>query len=441
MFANAQFPQELWQAHRTRRAWAARVVKGRSVRVLLVRSCGALALFGFEIALARWLGVVGYGTFSFAIAVATVVSRLAPLGWLNASTRLVSTYISAERIGLLKGSLVLCHVATACGLALSALALLVLAHLSAELSTVGPILGSLLPLGLGVTLLELHRYVLRGLHAGDIGEGLCVFLLPVLVVSVIWIFGLREPDSAIWAYSSVCILLFLFSSVYIGWRLPASIWTTAAEFRGREWSKIAFAMLLGVVSDELVVRTAVIVLGSMSTEQELGLYQAAARLSLMNVFVLRALTPVAAPRVSVLYQEDRLPELRKKYRRLCVLSLFGALPFFICFMAIPRAVLGLFGPDFVGADWILRVLSIGYLVSATAGPCATALMMIGKEKIYSALAVTALFLNIVGNYVLVQYAGGLGAAIATATVVVGSNLIYVTIFFCATRVRRIDGER
>jgi O-antigen/teichoic acid export membrane protein len=400
-----------------------------------VRSLGAVALFGLEITLARWLGIVGYGTFSFAAAVATVVSRLAPLGWLNASTRLVSAYASAERFGLLKGSLILSYIATTLGLAVSAFLLLalVLVSPSSGLSSTDQVVRSFLPLALGLTLLELHRYLLRGLHAGDLGEALPVLLLPALAASAIVAFGIGQPDPAIWIYSAICFLLFLLSSVLIARRLPAPMWATAAEFRSREWFGMALAMLLGALSDELVARTAVIVLGTLSTERDLGLYQAAARLSLMNVFVLRALTPVAAPKISVLYHSGQLVELRSTYRRLCLLSLLGGLPFFICFMAIPQTFLGFFGLEFVGAEWLLRVLSIGYLVSAASGPCATALMMIGKEKVYGVLAVTALVLNLVGSCVLVQYAGSLGAAIATATVTVGSNLIYVTIFLRATR--------
>ena len=75
--------------------------------------------------------------------------------------------------------------------------------------------------------------------------------------------------------------------------LPPAIKQTAAAFRGHVWSTMAFAILIGSLSDEIVARTAVIALGSLSSERALGLYQAAARLSLMNLFVLRAITPLA----------------------------------------------------------------------------------------------------------------------------------------------------
>jgi len=220
--------------------------------------------------------------------------------------------------------------------------------------------------------------------------------------------------------------------VSIARRLPAPVLRCPAEFRIREWSLAALSVLLGSASDELTARTAVVVLGALGSGHEVGLYQAAARVSLMIVFALRCLTPVAAPRISVLYHEGRFPELRSMYRRLCLLSLIGSLPMFLLFTLIPEHVLEWFGPEFVEARGILRVLSLGYLVSAAAGPCATALMMIGQERIYASLAFVGLLLNALVSYMLAQHLGGLGAAIGTASVLMLNNALYVAIFFRAT---------
>src|SRR3546814_18633705 len=85
----------------------------------------------FEVALARSLGVSGYGAFSFGLALAGLASRLGPLGWHSTSTRLVSSYVSLRKDGLLKGSLIVAHAATAVGLA-AALPLLIVASPSAD---------------------------------------------------------------------------------------------------------------------------------------------------------------------------------------------------------------------------------------------------------------------------------------------------------------------
>jgi O-antigen/teichoic acid export membrane protein len=78
------------------------------------------------------------------------------------------------------------------------------------------------------------------------------------------------------------------------------------------------------------------------------------------------------------------------------------------------------------------VLSVGYLASAATGPCATALMMIGRERTYAGLTFTALLASAAANYVLAQHMGALGAAIATAGIMVLNNALYVVVFMRAT---------
>src|SRR3546814_8499746 len=67
-----------------------------------------------------------YPTLFRPLALAGLASRLGPLGWLSTSTRLVSSYVSLGKDGLLQGSLIVAHAATAVGLA-AALPLLIVA--------------------------------------------------------------------------------------------------------------------------------------------------------------------------------------------------------------------------------------------------------------------------------------------------------------------------
>src|SRR3546814_2378750 len=145
-----------------------RAISGRGGRVLAVRCLGIAALFGFEVALARSLGVTGYGAFSFGLALAGLASRLGPLGWLSTSTRLVSSYVSLGKDGLLKGSLIVAHAAPAVGLA-AALPPLIVASPGAGPSAGNAVLPYVVAVAVALAFLELHRHILRGLHAGDLG--------------------------------------------------------------------------------------------------------------------------------------------------------------------------------------------------------------------------------------------------------------------------------
>jgi O-antigen/teichoic acid export membrane protein len=409
-----------------------RMASGRSGRVLAVRCLGIAALFGFEIALARSLGVSGYGAFSFGLALAGLASRLAPLGWLSTSTRLVSSYASLGKDGLLKGSLILAYAATVVGLAV-ALPLLILATPDADPSASSVVLPYVVAVAVTLAFLELHRHILRGLHAGDLGEALVILLLPALVTAAVWAFGIRDVRTAGYVYAATGCGLVLVSSVAIAHRLPAPMWKSKAEFRTRAWSLAAVAILLGSASSEVLTRTSVILLGVVGDDQDVALYHAAARLALLNVFVLRALTPVAAPHFSELYSAGRFAELRAMFRRQCLLSFAGAVPIFIVLSVFPGFVLGLFGPAFVASETTLRVLSIGYLASAAAGPCGTALMMVGRERAYAGITFATLLVGASANYVLIQQMGALGAALATAGVLVFNNALYLTVFLRATR--------
>jgi O-antigen/teichoic acid export membrane protein len=409
-----------------------RIASGRAGRVLAVRCFGIAALFGFEVALARSLGISGYGAFSFGLALAGLVSRLAPLGWLSTSTRLVSSYVSLGKDSLLKGALIVAYAATALGL-ISALLLLVVASSGADLSTSSEVLPYVVAVAAALAFLELHRHILRGLHAGDLGEALVILLLPALVTAVVWTIGVRDARTAGYLYAATSCGLVLLSSVAIGRRLPAPMWKSKAEFRTRAWSLAALAILLGSASSEVLTRTSVILLGVLGDDQDVALYHAAARLALMNVFVLRALTSVAAPHFSELYSAGRFAELRAMFRRQCLLSFAGGVPIFVFLWTFPDFVLGMFGPEFAVSETTLRVLSIGYLASAAAGPCGTALMMIGRERAYAGITFTALVVGVAANYILIQQLGALGAAVATAGVLVFNNALYLAVFSRATR--------
>ena len=143
---------------------------GPALRILLVRTLGVAALLGFEITLSRWLGLSGYGTFSFVAAIAALISRLAPLGWLNASTRLISGYMTEGRLDLLKGSLIMSHLVTALGLAMTGLAFLI-ALVGFDMHIDSPLIWMAFPLGIVLNIRpDRYRFVLRGLHAGDLAS-------------------------------------------------------------------------------------------------------------------------------------------------------------------------------------------------------------------------------------------------------------------------------
>src|SRR3546814_15268677 len=86
--------------------------------------------------------------------------------------------------------LIVAHAATAVGLA-AALPLLIVASPGAGPSAGNAVLPYVVAVAVALAFLELHRHILRGLHAGDLGEALVILLLPVLAAGAIWTFGIQ----------------------------------------------------------------------------------------------------------------------------------------------------------------------------------------------------------------------------------------------------------
>lgn len=416
--------------------------RNRILRVLAVRSAGVLALYGLEITLARRLGVAGYGVFAYLLVTATLVARFAPLGWQNAATRFVAAARTHDDLPLLKAGLARAYLSTAVGLVAAGLLLAALARTPLLAAAWLPAVG--LPLAATLTLLELHRFILRGLDRSETGEALPMLLLPMLVIAGLWLLPVREAATAAALYAGAAGVALAVSAAVILHRLPKGWRAAAAAPAPRSWLWMSGAILIGSVSDEATARVAVLVLGAAGDEAGAGQYQAAARLVLMTVFVLRAATASFSPRIAALHHAGETARLRREYGRVCLASAAGGLPFLLLFGLAPQAALALFGPGFAAAAPLLQVLAVGYMASAAAGPCGTALMMTGRERAYAVNAIIGLACALGGSLALVPSLGPLGAAAATAAALVVVNLLNVTVLLLGGRRsadRRLEAAR
>lgn len=416
--------------------------RNRILRVLAVRSAGVLALYGLEITLARRLGVAGYGVFAYLLVTATLVARFAPLGWQNAATRFVAAARTRDDLPLLKAGLARAYLSTAVGLLAAALVLAALSRTPVLAAGWLPAVG--LPLAAALTLLELHRFILRGLDRSETGEALPMLLLPALVIAGLWLLPVRDAAAAATLYAGAAGVALAVSAAVILHRLPKGWRAAAAAPAPRSWLWMSGAILIGSVSDEATARVAVLVLGAAGDEAGAGQYQAAARLVLMTVFVLRAATASFSPRIAALHHAGETARLRREYGRVCLASAAGGLPFLLLFGLAPQAALPLFGPGFAAAAPLLQVLAVGYMASAAAGPCGTALMMTGRERAYAVNAIIGLACALGGSLALVPSLGPLGAAAATAAALVVVNLLNVTVLLLGGRRsadRRLEAAR
>ena len=92
-------------------------------------------------------------------------------------------------------------------------------------------------------------------------------------------------------------------------------------------------------------------------------------------------------------------------------------------MVFGGQVLGLFGSEFMAAQWCLTILVLGQLINATTGPGGYLLDLTGHQDRSARVRCGSAVLNLSLNYLLIPKFGIMGAAIATTTTTILDNII------------------
>lgn len=165
------------------------------------------------------------------------------------------------------------------------------------------------------------------------------------------------------------------------------------------------------------------VLGYLSSEEDVAIYGAASTLVKYVSSVNLLLSAVIPPTVAELYAKGQKQELENMLRATAFMSTLFALGMALLFWIFGAKVLTvIFGASFGIAAPILGVLTLGHIVNALTGNCGVLLIMAGKDRVI--LSITFVFGVITGAlaFVLAEYYGALGVAIASSLGLAGLNV-------------------
>jgi O-antigen/teichoic acid export membrane protein len=176
--------------------------------------------------------------------------------------------------------------------------------------------------------------------------------------------------------------------------------------------------LLSVVLGMQVVgaQAGVILLGFLSTTDQVGIYRVTVQGAGLVAFTLNAVGIAIAPHISRLYHSGDIAQLQRMITLAARLVLAIGLPTSLALLCFGEPILRMvFGEAYAAGHVALGILAIGQLVHVGVGSAGFILNMTGNEK-HTAIAVTlGAALNILLNILLIPSFGIEGAAMATAT--------------------------
>jgi O-antigen/teichoic acid export membrane protein len=359
--------------------------------VLLTNGLATGGAFLLQLFLSNTLQVENYGVYALVMTWVTLLVFVSKLGLDSASLKWVAIYSSREEYGSLRAfmrfttRMTLLASVVACVLA--ALAGLVF-DVADRVPITAAILGLLaVPMLALVELLSSRLAALQHPSLAQLINGLGRPLVVVGVITLIAVQGSPDANHAVGANLLACVLALglMYAAVH---RIVPGEPVTTGTAPVHEWYAVAWPMYLIALSQFLLARADVLVVGAMLSSADVAVYFVANQLATLVTFGITAVNSVTAPLIARCHNSGDRRGLQQGLRDGGRLVMLYTLP--VCGVLIVGGdwLLGLFGPEFSRAYIPLLVLSAGQFVIAYCGPVGFLLTMTDYQR--TALGVVAI---------------------------------------------------
>ena len=410
------------------RKFLARAITG----TLGMKIANVFCIYLANVLLARWLGVEGYGNYTYVLTWVNMLLIPAVLGLEALIPREVAVYQTQTQWDLARGivgwsnRLVLC---TSLGLALVVVAW-VGGFTSADSEQLAIFCLAMVSLPF-LALSRLRQGVMQALRCvvkGQIPEMVVRPVVLVLLISGAYFLGEQNlsATTAMTIHALASATTFFVGTFLMWGVMPASLKQATPQYQSQVWFRSALPMLL--IAGMYVVnnKTDIIMLGSFQGSKSVGIYFVANRGAGLIQFVLIAFSVSLAPVFASLYAEGNHQKLREIAIKSSRIITFLALAIALGLIIFRAQFLGLFGEEYLQGQAILITLIFAQLANALTGSVAVLLNMTNHQRDTAIAVAGSAGLNVVLNAIMIPQWGVQGAALATTTTIVIANL-YLTI--------------
>lgn len=208
-------------------------------------------------------------------------------------------------------------------------------------------------------------------------------------------------------YMVLGTILFCAYKKYNGPKLSVSL-EKAKSLLGRSYHYILSGMMVAIYG-----QTDKFMLKQMLGETSVGYYSLASTVNLMWVFVIQAIIDSMYPTIMNLYGKDK-KQFERKNRQLYAIVIYVSMAAAVCFVIFaPLVIRILYGDAYLPAVGPLRVIT-WYTIFSYLGVARNAwIVCMNKQKYLKYMYLSAAFINIGLNYIMIPLWGASGAALAS----------------------------
>jgi O-antigen/teichoic acid export membrane protein len=250
---------------------------------------------------------------------------------------------------------------------------------------------------------------------------------PMLIIfglSILYIGSNEISAEEAMSVNVLAALFVLMLTTYILSNLkPYQCKETVADYQTIEWFKVAFPLFLIAGIHLFLNQVGILMIGYLLNTTKAGIYAVTERVSSFILIGLTAVNAILAPIMSEYYVQNKIKELKEIILLAARIILIITIPITIVVIAWGDFVLGLFGEEFTYGYSALKILVIGQLINALAGPVGFIMVMTKYHKEAAIFLVSCAIINIILNIYLIPSWGIKGAAISSAIITILWNLL------------------
>jgi O-antigen/teichoic acid export membrane protein len=386
---------------------------------LFLHVIGQGASFVLQIVYARIVGTAEYGSLSVAFAWISVCLIGCKIGFDTTLLRLLPLYQSSQQWGHFRGLLMVGRylpTAVTCMVALVATGVLLQwpGVWDSSLGTTLLLAAWFLPLAVYSELTAAALRALQRFALAIAGEAIARPVLGILLVAALYC--LRDAritsTGAFATYLAATVVSASLVSIWLRRFAPAVQRSVPRRFALRHWLGVSAPLLVASAFQALLYSVDVIMIGTIATPAESGIYNAAGKLSMLALFAMNAIQLAAGPLISAAIARNDRTGLRRVVRTATLTSLAISVPIVLAMILFRRSLLSMFGAEFEAGAPALAILALAQLFNTATGPVGLILGLSGQQHRLVACLGLGLVVNVVLNLLWIPRHGVVGAACA-----------------------------
>ncbi len=401
-----------------------------SLTFFILRILGMVIGYAFTLIVTRNFGAFAWGIFALCFTVLQITSVIGKLGLDTALLRFIAQYnaqgkVKTAKYIYLKSIIVIVPLALFLSVSLYYLSPLVAErvfakeHLASYLKLMSFALIPFVLLSINSESLRAFKKIKEYTTLQNLLPFLCTFIF--FSISF-YIMHIKNIKVVIIAYIFGISISFLFSFLLLNKEFSNKN-GELEEVSLKQILSVSIPMLLSSSLFMIMSWADTIMLGMWRTEEEVGIYNVAVKLSLITSFTLAAVNSIAAPKFAEFWGNGDIKGLARVAQQSTKLIFWTSAPILVLYILFPKFFMGIFGEEFRKGALALVFLTIGQFVNASVGSVGYILQMTGKQKIFQNIILIAAILNIMLNLLLIPKLGIVGAAVASAIAFCFINIV------------------